>query len=514
MGLDFNDIGISGLSVLTEPEKHGFDWPEPEPLKKIAAPLPYPITSLPPGIEAAVTEVLAFVQCPASLAASSALSALSLAGQGLADVRRDDRLSGPLSLYFLSIAESGERKTTVDSLLVGGIREWEQAKESEAAPEMAEFKAAHEAWESEKAGLLAQIKEHARSDKDTSTLKTRLVDLQKCEPKGPRYPQVLRGDATPEALAWSLSHRWPSAGVISSEAGIVFGGHANGKDSILRNLSLLNQLWDGISLRIDRRTTESYLVQGVRLTMGLATQRQTIQDFFSSSRGLARGSGFSARFLIAWPETTQGTRFYKSPPPSWPHLSKYQMRLIEMLEETPFPTGDEENGLILPSIELASVAKAAWIDIYNAIESDLAPGRDLSEARDIASKGGDNIARLAALFSLFEGKSDVSATNIERASQIVIWHLYEAKRFLGEILEDREEIMAGKLDQWLLAQNRNTIPKSEILTHGPGPLRKKRILDEALAELLEAGRIRLQKNGKKTSLEINPALLKSTKEDR
>jgi putative DNA primase/helicase len=110
MGLDFNDLGISGLSVLTEPEKHGFDWPEPEPLKKIAAPLPYPITSLPPGIEAAVTEVLAFVQCPDSLAASSALSALSLAGQGLADVRRDDRLSGPLSLYFLSVAESGERK--------------------------------------------------------------------------------------------------------------------------------------------------------------------------------------------------------------------------------------------------------------------------------------------------------------------------------------------------------------------------------------------------------------------
>ena len=35
----------------------------------------------------------------------------------------------------------------------------------------------------------------------------------------------------------------PSGGVISSEAGSVFGSHGMGKESVMRNLAALNQLW-------------------------------------------------------------------------------------------------------------------------------------------------------------------------------------------------------------------------------------------------------------------------------
>ena len=178
-----------------------------------------------------------------------------------------------------------------------------------------------------------------------------------------------------------------------------------------------------------------------------------------------------------------------------------------MLEKTPFPNGQEENGLVLPTMDLSPEAKTTWIDIYNEIESNLAPGRDLSDARDIASKGADNNARLAALFSLYEGTHEISKTNIERASQIIIWHLYEAKRFFGEVQKNPEDLLVGKLDDWLLAQKRGRIPKSSILTHGPGSLRKKHVLDEALSALVETGRIRLHKDGKKTFIGINPALL-------
>ena len=39
-----------------------------------------------------------------ALVACSALSALSLAAQGLANVRRDHQLVGPVSLYLLAVA--------------------------------------------------------------------------------------------------------------------------------------------------------------------------------------------------------------------------------------------------------------------------------------------------------------------------------------------------------------------------------------------------------------------------
>lgn len=75
----------------------------------------------------------------------------------------------------------------------------------------------------------------------------------------------------------------------------------------MRNLSLLNILWDGGTHSIGRRTSESFTVRGARLTMGLMIQEITLREYFSKSGGLARGMGFLARFLVAWPESTIGT---------------------------------------------------------------------------------------------------------------------------------------------------------------------------------------------------------------
>ncbi len=73
-------------------------------------------------------------------------------------------------------------------------------------------------------------------------MQRKLRNLERDKPQPPRIPQLILGDETPEHLAWSLFKEWPSAGVVSSEAGIVLGAHGMGKDSIMRNLALLNIL--------------------------------------------------------------------------------------------------------------------------------------------------------------------------------------------------------------------------------------------------------------------------------
>ena len=78
----------------------------------------------------------------------------------------------------------------------------------------------------------------------------------------------------------------------------------------MRNLGLLNILWDGGAHSIGRRTSESFTVRGVRFTMAMQIQEATLRSFFERSEGLARGTGFLARFLVAWPESTQGFRPY------------------------------------------------------------------------------------------------------------------------------------------------------------------------------------------------------------
>ena len=88
------------------------DWPEPEPLGEALEGEPYPDDALPGILGDAVRQAQAFVQAPMALVACSALAALSVAVQGLVDVRRDHHLVGPVSLYLLALADSGERKDT------------------------------------------------------------------------------------------------------------------------------------------------------------------------------------------------------------------------------------------------------------------------------------------------------------------------------------------------------------------------------------------------------------------
>ncbi len=75
----------------------------------------FPLSSLPPLIRDAVIEAQQITQAPLGLVAASALGAVSLVCQNLIDVCRLNTLRGPVSLFFLTLAESGERKTAVGS---------------------------------------------------------------------------------------------------------------------------------------------------------------------------------------------------------------------------------------------------------------------------------------------------------------------------------------------------------------------------------------------------------------
>lgn len=315
----------ANLALADELERiaDGTAWPAPQPLTEKVAPEPYPVDALPDAIRGAVDEVGGFVQSPVSLVAGSALSALSLACQAHIDVQRADRLQGPVGLFTLTIADSGERKSTCDRFFTSAIRKWEAECIEVAKPELAGHKADLDAWTAERDGLLGAIRSAAAKGKDAMKLKAGLASLEGEKPEAPMVPRVMLGDETPENLAWSLARHWPSAGVLSSEAGLVFGAHGMGRDSVLRNLALLNVLWDGGTHSVGRRTSESFTVKGARLTLGLQVQESALREFFERTGSLARGTGFLARFLVAWPESTQGTRRFREAPANWPRLSRF-----------------------------------------------------------------------------------------------------------------------------------------------------------------------------------------------
>lgn len=524
---DFNDMAaVRELEAVSEAIKNaaapddgggpghspaGELWPEPQPLAAKVDAEPYPLGALPDPIRAAVEEVQGFTKAPVPLVASSALAALSLAIQAHADAKRAEKLAGPVSLFLLTIADSGERKSTCDGFFTKAIRDYEETQAELAKPALKDHKAAVEAWEAKRGGIKEKIRQLAKENKPTGDKEAALRDLEHDKPEPPRVPRLLYADATPEALAFGLAKNWPSGGVVSAEAGIVFGAHGMGKDSVMRNLALLNVLWDGGNLTIDRRTAESFTVRGARLTVALQVQEATLRSFFDRSGGLARGTGFLARFLVAWPESTQGFRPFTEAPANWPALAAFNRRIAAILEQ-PAPV-DENGALSPPLLPLTAEAKAAWVAFHDVIEGELASGGELYDVRDVASKTADNAARLAALFQVFAGAGGaIGAEAFESASRIAAWHLNEARRFFGELALPAELADAARLDSWLLdycrRQKTNIVPRRDVQRNvTPVHLRQKAALEDALRELNEAGRVLLVQDGRRKEIHVNPALL-------
>ena len=283
----------------------------------------------------------------------------------------------------------------------------------------------------------------------------------------------------------------------------------------MRNLGLLNILWDGGVLSIGRRTSESFTVRGARLTVALQVQEATLREFITRSGGLARGTGFFARFLVAWPESTQGFRPFTEAPANWPHLAAFNRRVAAILDQ---PAPIDDDGALTPAIlSLTPDAKTVWIKYHDTLETELRSGGELYDVRDVASKSADNAARLAALFHVFISTnssfivSNVQSAEIESGSRIVAWHLNESRRFFGELALPVELANAVRLDAWLIAycrrEHTHLVPIAKLQQGGPGGLRSKATIETTVRELEDAGRARWVRDGKRKMIAVNPALV-------
>ena len=180
---------IEGATEFNDPLESLQEWSDTQPLTVRVKPEPYPLDALPGTIRAAVEEVVAFVKAPIPLVASSALGAISLAVQAHVDVQRAEKLSGPSSLFLLSIADSGERKSTCDGFFTKAIRAYEKEQAEAAKPLIKNHNAAMAAWDARRSGIKDKIRQLAKDSKPTASMESALCDLEYAKPKPPRIPR-------------------------------------------------------------------------------------------------------------------------------------------------------------------------------------------------------------------------------------------------------------------------------------------------------------------------------------
>lgn len=457
----------------------------------------FPIDVLPPLMKNAILEVYANVQAPLPLIFSSAMGAISLACQSHVDVRRPNGLESPCSLFLLVVAESGERKSSADKHFKKPILEFQQEQISKT--EMAE--AAHEgerlAWEAEKSAILSSIKKDSKKGSPCDLLKERLIFHTKAKPAKPNSLQLIYKDTTPEALQYGLHVNGPSAGIISDDANSVLGGRA------MSDLAMLNDMWGGESLHVARRSTGSFQVHSPRLTLSLMIQPRPLLKQLNRQDGQARGIGFLARCLIAYPVSTQGNRPTENRLPSWQHVPIFQKRLTEILNQHP---NYQKPKVIL---EFSAEAQPRWVDEQNNVERAMGLWGYLTDIKDFASKFSENVARMAALFHYFEGDlGDISLDATTRAIAVCSWYMEEFKRLFGDIgAMSTDSADAQQLEYFLrtkvAGRGANRISKTRLLQFTP--LRKSARLEPALARLVDEGKISIGPNGKAIYVYLAPA---------
>lgn len=473
-------------------------YPEPIPLQpSLDAAKPYPVEALGALLGGATTAIIEAVQVPDALAAQSVLAAAAMAAQPHANVLRAGQQI-PLSLFALTVAESGDRKSAADRLALRAHHDRQhQLLESYKAEKNA-YRDKRDAYQRCRELVLDSAKGSAES------VASELSKLE--EPAPPLMPFILAEEPTLEGLQKSLLHGYPSQGLFSDEGGQFFGGHANRPENLLKTAAGLSKLWDGSLLaRIRAAEGESASRSGCRLSLHMMIQPIVAQQVLTNP--ILQGQGFLARFLVAWPQSMAGTRFYRNVDPLQDTRLVHYWQCMAHLLSLALPL-DEAGQLSPPALSLEQDALVAWISTHDEIEVELGKGGDLQEIKPTAAKGAENVLRIAGVLAVIEEVSAITRPIVERAAALVHWYLAEALRLCNPAKAEPYLIEAQRLFDWLSAKAWVTFEARALQREGPRFARKSAAQRDQLLSVLVEHHYLLTSDGRQ--FRINPMATAAT----
>lgn len=447
---------------------------------------PFPTHALYNSVGKALEEVRANLQAPDGLIAGAFLTGLSICAEGDIDVLLPTEQISPGTLYVGTIADSGERKTATDKIVLAVIytRDAKQAAEYKKA--LVDYRAETRYWGAKDTALQRKLVKAVSNDEDTEQLRRELKDHAELEPGRPERARIVYQSVTERPLMEALQGDGKCIAILSDEGSIVLNGGATNK------LATLNKAWDGPSLMTFDRADDSIEARDPRVTVSFMIQEKVFQEFMNKRGVMARESGFLARFLVCWPASTQGFRYMSLDEPVWEHLPNFHQRMDELLEATAArrKAGDTSR----TTLSFSPEAKELWVKAQNTIEPKLQQGGALESVRDFASKSMEIVGRLAACLHHFEGLAGnvINMETLQRALDVVGYYFDEYIDLFGnanDVPQDQKDVqvLVTYLYEryWLNGYNavlRNDVRKS-------GPIRHQGRFEAAIQRLVWDGSI-------------------------
>ena len=381
----------------------------------------FPVDSLCPTLRDIAKDIHHIVKAPLALCCNSILAAATLTAQSFVDVEIDGRVY-PVSNFYVTIADSGERKTTVDKISSSPIEAWIQS----------------------------------------NSKKNR-------QPNVPKFSDPLKIVArlTLAGLWILLDEYSPSVGIFSNEGGSILGGYSMKSENIDSFSAGLSSLWDGSVWSIVQANTGAKFLYGKRVSMHLMVQRHLRKDILGSDRLWEQG--LLSRILFVEPISTIGTRLPYEAKNIYDQDSykRYEKRITDILDSG-IKIGSD-GALVTHKLSLSLEAKMLWVKFHDEVEKELAPSGKFRVILNFANKLAEIALRIAGLFEFIENQGAVTISRDTLSMAINISNFY--MNHLIKLIEiDHDQVKRDNVVKWLLKKNKtgfNHITVQEVNKNGP-----------------------------------------------
>jgi hypothetical protein len=465
------------------------------------APPPYPVDAMYALVRDAAREVINHTQAPPALVGCSMLASMAVASQANVDVQLPTGLIRPTCLYMLVLGDSSIGKTTVDAMVGAPLRAHDQKRAEDCRQALARYEADMRIWRTADRSLDAKLKEAQKNHANPNQHHGELMSVALSEPRKPAPQYLLHQSITESALFEALDGDGKSIAIMSDEGELVLRGGAMDK------MGMLNKAWDGESTMPRARKYLHLRPTNPRVTVSIMVQEEVFDQFWKKRGDVADGSGHLARYLVAWPTSNVGFRRMMTEDHIWAHLPAFHQRISELLDEADARQSSGRSRILL---EFSAEAKELWLNVHNELEPQLLPGGEFFSIRKSAAKMLEITGRVAAIFHHFdrlEGK--ISQETLQRALDVVQWHLCEFRRVFGErhevpLLEQDKQRVGEFLHRRYWCQGRATAPWNEVRKYNP--VRDQARFERSVWELQNEGAIRIEYHARgKRLLHLNPA---------
>jgi hypothetical protein len=440
---------------------------------------PYPIAALGP-LRAPAEAIAASTVVAPALAAQSVLAVASLASMPIANVKLPSGHVRPLSLNLVTIAKSGERKSTSDLKALIGVKMRSDELNQERELKARGFGALIAAYNAE-----FQI---IKTDRKLN-LEQRRKKLEALGPPPSLPPRALfiSNDLTAEGLLKGWGDMQPIHGLFTSEGAVLTNGAAMSDDLKMRTAGILSSLWDEgcfTKLRAGDGITD---IRGKRLAVHIMIQPSLVGSFLGDQE--LRGQGFLSRFLIAWPTSKIGSRpFRLLNTVDETSIRKFGATIHALLRQ-PY-TLKNENQLEPRTLEVRTEGKAfeIWRAYHDEVDAQLKEGGRHSTQTDVGSKSAEQAGRIAGVLTIITNPKAPYVTAQAMAGGVALarWYLNEALRLENGSVLDPALADADSLLKWLHATPKRRTMR-EIQQFGPNRFRELAVAERLLEILARHG---------------------------